>query len=308
MADQTYQLIDFGKGRKLESIAGHVVDRPCPAADQAKRALPNAWQNVDAYFDAADKVWNHREPWPDDAQVDCNGFLMPVRPTPYGHIGLFPEQQPNWEWLQDIQIQSVQHDATKELAATKALNLFGYTGASTMALVKAGFAVAHVDAAKPNVQAVRRAAAVNDQADAPIRYLVDDAAKFVSREVRRENQYHTIVMDPPAYGHGSGGRTWRLERDVWPLLGDCLRLIAQSQFRLLITGHSPQVSQRDVVDFFHDSTKNWQLDKSRLRIQSGRSQLWDQSGRRLDTGFFVRIGYNVNERGSRERKTPDRTD
>lgn len=308
MADRTYQLIDFGGGRKLESIAGHLIDRPSPAADQAKRTLPGVWQNVDAYFDAGAKVWNHRKPWPDEAVVDCNGFLMPVRPTPYGHIGLFPEQQSNWQWLQDIeglQDINVQSAATEP---AKALNLFGYTGASTMALVTAGFSVAHVDAAKPNVHAVRSAAALNGRSDAPIRYLVDDAAKFVAREIRRENTYHTIVLDPPAYGHAPGGRAWRLERDLWPLLNDCLKLISPSQFRLLITGHSPQVSQRDVVDFFHDSTDHLELDQSRLRIRSGRSQLLDQSGRKLDTGFFVRIGYNVDERSDSQLRTVDRTD
>ena len=288
MVDRNYQLIDFGGGRKLESISGHVVDRPSPAADQSKRSLPSVWHKADSRFDAEKKAWVHRTPWPADATVDCDGFVMPVRPTPYGHIGLFPEQQPNWQWLRDIQTLGVDPGDNEP---AKALNLFGYTGASTIAMVTAGFAVAHVDAAKPNVQSVRLAAELNGHADAPIRYLVDDAAKFVSREVRRENRYHTIVLDPPAYGHGPSGKAWRLERDLWPLLTECVKLIDPKHFRLLVTGHSPQIGHPEVVDFFHESTGHLDLDQSRLRIDAGRSQLVDQSGRKLDTGFFVRMAY-----------------
>ena len=204
---------------------------------------------------------------------------MPVSPTPFGHVGVFPEQASNWRWLA----------ATKVVmdAPSWALNLFAYTGASTMALAKAGFAVAHVDAAKPNVQSARQAAEINDLVDHPIRYLVDDAARFVSRELRRERAYHTIVLDPPAYGHGPSGKAWRLERDLWPLLEDCCRLLTKESFRLLVTGHSPQVDSGDVVQFLKES--NRLPTSAGLRFQSGRSQLSTTDGRALDAGFYVRV-------------------
>ncbi len=206
---------------------------------------------------------------------------MPVAPTPYGHIGLFPEQADNWRWLSE----TTPHDGENR----HALNLFGYTGASTMALVAAGFAVAHVDAAKPNVQAARQAAMHNGWETAPIRYLVDDAAKFAAREVRRQRLYHTVVLDPPAYGHSPHGRPWRVERDLWPLLDDCLRLMSPENFRLLITGHSPQVDEADVCRYLKETEFFSRADSgSGLLLASGRSQLEDRHRRVLDAGFYVR--------------------
>lgn len=281
MSSDRYQLIDFGNGRKLESLAGYLIDRPSPAALEATPHSPQRWADADARFDTETKSWTEVRPWPSDLSVDCGEFRMPLRPTPFGHIGLFPEQADNWRWLGEA--------ARDDAPAPTALNLFGYTGASTMALIAAGYEVAHVDAAKPNVRAVRIAAEANGRSDAPIRYLVDDAAKFAAREVRRGRTYHTIVLDPPAYGHAAGSKAWRLERDLWPLLEDCLRLLDPTSFRLLVTGHSPQVDDWDVVQFIQDNEIIPQgLRESGLLIESGRSQLEDEIGRHLDAGFYVR--------------------
>ncbi|MEM1070575.1 MAG: SAM-dependent methyltransferase [Planctomycetota bacterium] len=279
MSADSYRLLDFGDGRKLESLNGYCIDRPSPAAERVRIQSPKLWSNVDAIFDESNRTWTFHEEWPDSLALDCGPFRMPVRPTPHGHIGLFPEQSDNWVWLAN---------ASPPDDVCDALNLFGYTGASTLALVNAGYRVAHVDAAKPNVQAVRAAVACNHWDSPPIRYLVDDASKFAAREVRRGRRYHTIVLDPPAYGHGPTGRAWRLERDLWPLLDDCLQLMDPSSFRLLITGHSPEVDPKDVIqylkrtDFYEDSDRG-------LLLRSGRSQLKDTHGRSLDAGFYVRV-------------------
>jgi 23S rRNA (cytosine1962-C5)-methyltransferase len=281
LSSDRYELIDFGHGRKLESLAGHLIDRPCPAASDALPHSPATWASRHASYDSETKSWSHLRPWPDRHDIDCGSFRMPVRPTPSGHIGLFPEQADNWRWLAEQSLESEYRPA--------ALNLFGYTGASTIALVVAGYEVAHVDAAKPNVQAARIAAEHNGRPKAPIRYLVDDAAKFTAREVRRQRKYHTIVLDPPAYGHAPGSTVWRIERNLWPLLENCMRLLDPTSFRLLITGHSPQVDHSDVTRFLDQS--GFLSDSrraSRLLIESGRSQLTDNIGRRLDTGFYVR--------------------
>jgi len=276
-----YQLIDFGNGRKLESLAGHIVDRPSPAAEAVRPQLPAEWSHAASRFDPIDKSWSHHQPWPSNLEVDCVTFRMPVAPTPFGHIGLFPEQQGNWQWL-SLPVGCGQQQRT-------ALNLFAYTGASTMALVAAGFQVAHVDAAKPNVQAARQAAARNGWSDAPIRYLVDDAAKFLGREVRRQRTYHTVVLDPPAFGHSPQGKTWRIERDLWPLVDDCLKLMDPVNFRLLITGHSKQIDRDDVCRFLKDTDFFRQArGRAGLLLTSGRSQLMDRQNRPLDAGFYIR--------------------
>lgn len=214
---------------------------------------------------------------------------MPVRPTPFGHIGLFPEQEANWRWLgRSVTAPPIPVSDPNDAAC--GLNLFGYTGASTMAMSAAGLQVVHVDAAKPNVQAARAAAAENGWKERPIRYIVDDAAKFAAREVRRGRQYHTIVLDPPAYGHAGSAKTWRLQRDLWPLLKICMELLDPNRFRLLVTGHSPQVDATDVVGFLREEQAFAGLiGTSALRTQSGRSQLRDRFGRRLDAGFYVRV-------------------
>jgi 23S rRNA (cytosine1962-C5)-methyltransferase len=281
LSDDRYRLIDFGDGRKLESLAGRLIDRPAAAAIGLRRHSPQRWRDVESCFVAESKTWQHQTPWPDSLLIDCGTFRMPVRPTPFGHIGLFPEQADNWRWLQ----QPVCCDPDQRTA----LHLFAYTGAATMALAAAGFAVAHVDAAKPNVQAAKAAAAINGFADRPIRYLVDDAAKFAAREVRRGRRYQTVILDPPAYGHGPGGKAWRLERDLWPLLEDCLQLAASDSFRMLITGHSPQVDADDVVRFLSDTELLPISQRACMRIDAGRSELMDEESRRLDAGFFVRV-------------------
>ncbi|MGI9468894.1 MAG: class I SAM-dependent methyltransferase [Rubripirellula sp.] len=286
VVDHRYQLIDFGMGRKLESLAGYVVDRPSPAAVGAVQRSPARWKHAAATYDADKRVWEYRQPWPAGLAVDCGLFRMLIRPTPYGHIGLFPEQHQNWRWLGDCS-----ENTDMDLVESKtALNLFAYTGASTMALACAGFAVAHVDAAKPNVQSARLAAEENDLGEAAIRYLVDDAAKFAAREVRRQRKYHTILMDPPAYGHSPKGKAWRLERDLWPLLDDCLKLLDRESFRLLVTGHSPEVGQQEILRFLRQTEflKPFQ-GSSRLIIEAGRSQLRDEEDRSLDAGFFLRV-------------------
>lgn len=237
--------------------------------------MPDRWADADANYDVATRTWSFRNPWPRRHTIDCDGFTMPVAPTPFGHIGVFPEQADNWRWLRKGKVVD-----------GKALNLFGYTGASTLALVQAGFQVAHVDAAKPNVQAVRHAATASGMTDPPIRYLVDDATKFAARDVRRGRRYHTIVLDPPAYGHAPGGRAWRLDRDLWPLMTDCLQLLAPESFRLLVTGHSPEVDDSVVMEFLGQSEH---INMSAVNAHTGRSGLADASGRTLDCGFYVRI-------------------
>ncbi len=286
-----YQLVDFGEGRKLESFAGRLLDRPSPAAEGERRRHRAVWQDAESVFDPRTRRWSHRKPWPKDSLVAIGGVSMPTFPSPFGHVGIFPEQATNWRWLQ--QTAPTRRTATGEADSGNllGLNLFAYTGGSTIAMAQSGMAVAHVDAAKPSVTAARRAAAVNGLADHPIRYLVDEAGKFAARELRRQKRYHTIVLDPPAYGHGPGGKAWRLERDLWPLLTICLSLVRRDGFRLLVTGHSPQVGAGDVVEYLDGEAKRLLGIKPAefdSRLASGRLSLTAADGRRLDAGFYVR--------------------
>ncbi|MEM9367734.1 MAG: class I SAM-dependent methyltransferase [Planctomycetota bacterium] len=286
-----YELVDFGAdragcGRKLERFGEHLVDRPCPAADRATRKQTRLWQDSTSRFDGQSKTWSHRSAWPDDAAISVGLFRIPVRPTPHGHVGVFPEQADNWRWL-------AENAADRPQAETHcALNLFAYTGASSMALSAGGYAVTHVDAARPNVLAARRVAECNGWLDRPIRYLVDDARAFVQREHRRGRRYHTIVLDPPTYGHAPKGRkaaaqgTWRIERDLFPLLRDLQAITASGPARWLVTGHSEVPCDRDVANFVGSALSPR---FSRARISCARLTLLDRERRRLDAGWSVRI-------------------
>lgn len=289
-----YQLIDFGDGRKLEALAGYLVDRPSPAADGFSTAANRRqWLATDACYDSDRRAWDIRRPWPENISLDAGSFQLPFRATPFGHIGCFPEQLPNWRWLgETIQQIQAQRLATDEPLAC--LNLFAHTGGSTLAMASSGAAVTHVDAAKPSVTTARQVAAENRLGKAKIRYLVEDAARYVAREVRRSRHYDLIVLDPPGYGHGTGGKTWRISRDLWPLLDDCLRLLPARGAAMLVTGHSDSPDQNEIADYLRQRIgKAGQGTDSRptakrLRIDNGRSELLDLAGRRLDAGYYVR--------------------
>jgi 23S rRNA (cytosine1962-C5)-methyltransferase len=200
---------------------------------------------------------------------------------------------PNWAWLAGKVSAS-----SAEGSPSRCLNLFAHTGGSTLAMAAAGGNVTHVDAAKPSVAAARQAAQENSLGDAPIRYLVEDAAKYVAREVRRGQTYDLIVLDPPGYGHGPGGKTWRIQRDLWPLIDDCLRLLGAHRSAMLVTGHSETPDQHAIAEYLRDKLtanrpgENRQTGRDeRLRIDSGRSELIASSGRRLDAGYYVRAAW-----------------
>ena len=194
---------------------------------------------------------------------------MRVEATPFGHVGVFPEQADNWRWLRE-----------GVLPGEAALNLFAYTGGSTLAMVAGGAAVTHVDAAKPNVDVARGSVTANGWVDRPVRWIVDDALKYARREVRRGRKYRTIVADPPAYGHGPTGAAWRIERDAPDLIAVLIELFESSRPRLLFTGHSPGWSVESTVAAVR---RHGEFD-----FDTGRMQLPCDDARTLDAGWFVR--------------------
>jgi len=228
-ANAQYELLDFGNRRKLESFGGIIVDRPCPAAQNVPHT--DLWQSATAHFDSERKPkWRHTKPLTDTWQVRFEDQTFELQSTPSGQVGIFPEQSVNWEFLK------------KKLSSRdspKVLNLFGYTGGSTIAAALAGAEVVHVDSAKSVVTWARRNAELSGLADAPVRWIVEDAIKFVAREVKRGNRYDAIVLDPPSYGHGPKGEEWKLTRDLFDLLGECKQLLSEMPALFLLSCHTP---------------------------------------------------------------------
>ncbi|WP_417747845.1 SAM-dependent methyltransferase [Rosistilla oblonga] len=274
---QNYQLIDFGDGRKLESIDGYKLDRPSPAAEWDAPAQADAWQQADAVYDGSS--WTIFNEWPESLELDTGAFRLAAEPKPFGHIGFFPEQAANWQWLASL--------ADRLPADCRdAMNLFGYTGGSTLALARVGFRVAHIDASKPSVARTGDNARRSELGDAAIRYIVEDARRFAAREIRRGRKHSVIVLDPPAYGHGTKGDSWRIQRDLWPLLEDCLSLLTP-RAAMLITGHSDTICDSDISDWLR------QNQPAGLEIDEGRCKIPDSSGRSLDAGYFVRATWHL---------------
>lgn len=231
-----YALVDSGHGRKLERYGEHRFIRPEPQALWAPARAE--WDATGEFVPASDEEGGGR--WRFDRPVPRDGWPLrwhevrfTAQATPFRHLGFFPDMAPVWMWMRG------QLDG---MAAPECLNLFGYTGVGTLALAAAGARMVHVDASKKSVEAARGNAALSGMADAPIRWLVEDAGKFASREVRRRRRYDGIILDPPKWGRGPNGEVWKLEEHLPALIADCRRLLDERSRYLFLTVYAVRMS------------------------------------------------------------------
>ena len=233
-----YALVDVGDGRRLERFGAFVLDRPAPSADDVRRRTPSAWASADARYErgigAASGGWVPGGGLPVSWTIAFEGLPMELGPTPAGQVGLFPEHAAVARWA------AGEAEAIGRVRGTPAsvLNLFAYTGLASLVLARVGARVVHVDASRPAVAWARRNAALAGLADQPIRWLVEDAMRFVAREARRGRLYDGVVLDPPTYGHGPGGGAWRLADDLEPLLTAIVPLLAPERWFVACTSHT----------------------------------------------------------------------
>lgn len=233
---EEYELLDFGDGRRLERMGGIVVDRPCPAAADCARTAPECWDRADLRYErtaGGQGQWRGQDRLPELWSVRRGPLHLMLQPTPLGQVGLFPEQAQSWNWL-DAQLRRAGR-------ALRVLNLFAYTGGSTLAAAAAGAEVVHVDAARPVVAWARRNAAQSNLDGAAIRWIVEDAGKFVTRELRRGRRYDALILDPPSYGHGPRGEPWKIGRHLDDLLTRCGGLLVEQPAFVLLTCHTPGI-------------------------------------------------------------------
>jgi 23S rRNA (cytosine1962-C5)-methyltransferase len=238
-----YELLDSGLGEKLERIGKFVLSRPDPQALWAKRLPESEWKKADASFsrdeakgDAGSKSgWTMRNEIGDRWVIDFGEMKFQIKPTAFKHIGLFPEQLVNWKWLGE-EVKSV---GQKNLGSDfEVLNLFGYTGGATLACAKAGAKVVHVDGSKSAITWARENAELSGLKDKPVRWILEDARAFVTREIKRERKYDGIIMDPPAFGHGPDNELWKIEEHFLGLVQDCMKLLKDKPSFFLINGYS----------------------------------------------------------------------
>ena len=239
-------LIDSGHGRKLERYGPVRVIRPEPQAMWAPAS--DEWQADATFVPGSDEEgggrWVQHNPVPKSWPLSRDGVRFNASLTPFRHLAFFPDMAPQWDWMRS------------RAADAEILNLFGYTGVGTLLLSEAGGRLVHVDASKKSVEGGKANAALSGLADRPIRWMVDDAAKFAAREVRRGRRYDGILLDPPKFGRGPDGEVWRLEEHLAPLLADCRKLLdADSRF-LVLTVYAVRMSALAIGELLRQVTEN----------------------------------------------------
>ncbi|CAN5180144.1 class I SAM-dependent methyltransferase [soil metagenome] len=261
-----YALLDSGDGRKLERYGPHTVVRPEPQCFWSPRD-PQAFAAADAVFDPEDEDeagrWRFgprvRGGALDTFALSWGEVRFTGRFTPFRHLAFFPEQAANWAWLDArVRLLARSSRSTDDSATGKPpriLNLFGYTGVASLACAAAGAEVTHVDASKKSVAWARENAELSGLSDKPIRWIVEDARKYVAREVRRGAKYHGIILDPPKYGRGPTGEVWRLFEDMPALLKDCAALLADDASFLLLNAYAARVSGLSLAHLMAEATK-----------------------------------------------------
>jgi 23S rRNA (cytosine1962-C5)-methyltransferase len=270
-----HELIDAGDGRRLERFGDVVVDRPAADATGPVRD-PDAWSAADLEFVRGFGWRTATGESPGPWEVGDGDLRFELRPTPTGQVGLFPEQASNRAWARDV---------VEGMAAPPAvLNLFAYSGAMTLSLAAAGASVTHVDGSRPAVGWARRNAQLSSLSDRPIRWIVDDAEGFVARECRREQHYDAVVLDPPSYGHGAGGRSWRLEERLPDLLAACTSLTGPRPAFVVLTAHTPGFGPERLAEDLAAAFRRRAAD-----IDAGELGLRARSGAHLRLGAYARI-------------------
>ena len=243
LADQwkDYEVLDTSEGEKLERWGKYLLVRPDPQVLWKHCKKHPMLKRADAVYTRSGSgggSWNENS-LPEEWKIGYKNLTFSIRPMGFKHTGLFPEQAVNWAWYQQ-KIRAANRPV-------KVLNLFGYTGGATLACAAAGATVCHVDASKGIVAWGKDNAVASGLTDKPIRWLVDDCAKFVAREKRRGNTYDGIIMDPPSYGRGPGGEIWKLEDCIYELISQCEEVLSDTPLFFAVnsytTGLSPAVME-----------------------------------------------------------------
>jgi len=291
--EDSYVLLDFGAGRKLEQFGEVVLDRPCPAAEGVAKRHLDLWSNSAARYDRThgeQGAWTPSNVLPkqwmvsfsiaaDDEKPECP-LTFQLQLSPFGHVGVFPEQRENWRWI----VRQVRRGRQRLGRPPRVLNLFAYTGGGTLAAAAAGAEVVHIDAARNMVDRARENAAISGLANHPIRWIVEDALKYCRREVKRGNHYDAVILDPPSYGHGPKGEAWKIGDHLLPLLNLCGELTADNLAFVLATCHTPGIGPPELAAYMADG----------IMGHCSQSPLADElvldtrDGRRLRSGVYAR--------------------
>ncbi len=232
-----YEVIDTSNGEKLERWGEYILVRPDPQVLWDTEKTDARWKKPNGHYHRSSKGGGEWEFFdlPKEWNITYRDMVFHLQPFSFKHTGIFPEQAANWDWFYELIKQDKEKNPGKEI---KVLNLFAYTGGATIAAAKAGASVTHVDASKGMVTWAKENAALSGLSEAPIRYIVDDCIKFVEREIRRGNLYDAIIMDPPSYGRGPKGETWKIEENIHSFVKLCAGVLREEPLFFLINSYT----------------------------------------------------------------------
>ena len=288
MADD-YELMDSGDGRKYERFGNVSLVRPCSQA-LWRPENPETWSRATATFDREDgNRWHNRGALPKEWTIETAGIRFRLSGTDFGHLGIFPEQRAQWNWIRmnvKCKVENVKckiegvGDSKLETLNSKletgnsklptVLNLFAYSGGSTIAAAQGGAEVCHLDASKGMVQWARANAELNGLKGHPIRWITDDAHKFMEREIRRGRRYDAIIFDPPTFGRGANGEMYKIERDLKKTLSLVRSLLSDSPLFVLFSSHTPGLSCTVAANILGQAFPGAQIETGEMLLE-GRS-------------------------------------
>lgn len=270
---EDYTLVDSGEGRKLERFGERLLDRPDPQAIWHK-SRPQAWLGADAQFLWADKGdrWSIGKGVPEEWQMAWRDMVLTLSFKGFKHVGVFPEHQEQWRELQEL---------GKKQHTLRMLNLFGYTGAASIAATQVGIQVTHVDASKQTVQTVKENALLSGVPESGIRLVVEDALKYAKRLVQRGEQFEIIVMDPPAFGRGPKGEVWKIEEKLPELIDLVPSLLSPKAQLVVLNGYAAGFSAQTFAELLRDALPRGTITYGETSIEQNNSE------RLLTTGIYA---------------------
>ena len=275
-----YKIIDMANGQKLEKWGKITLVRPDPQIIWNNKTFPEKWNNVDAIYNRSKTgggFWEYKNKIPENWQIKYKDLVFNIKPMGFKHTGLFPEQATNWEWM----IEKIKK-CRREI---RVLNLFAYTGGASVACLYAGASVCHVDSSKGMVLWAKENVNSSHLQEKKIRYIVDDVNKFVAREIRRENKYDAIIMDPPSYGRGAKGEVWQFENNIYDLVELCSKVLSEKPLFFLINSYTTGISSMVLENILKLTIEK----KYKGKVQSGELGLpMEKSDLVLPCGIFSR--------------------
>ena len=281
---EDYKLLDMANGKKLEKWGDYILIRPDPQIIWDKKQKPELWKKAVAVYNRSSSgggSWEIKGKIKNSWKIKYNGMTFNLKPMGFKHTGLFPEQAVNWNYA----IKKIK-EAKRQI---KVLNLFAYTGGATVACLKAGASVVHVDSSKGMVEWAKENVKASGLEDKPIRYIVDDVKKFVKREIRRGNKYDAIILDPPSYGRGKNGEVWSIDKNLYSLFLDLKLLLSEEPLFVMVNTYTGGLSQTIIentlmtafeekdISKIHSYEIGIKCENSSLSLPCGNTTIWENN-------------------------------